>query len=53
MEHIIIGAIANSLAVTKDLLDEGVIKETLQKITAFFSVRMGRKERGDFYSMIL
>ena len=53
VEHIVIGTIADQLAITEDLLNEGVIEVALQKITALFSVRMGRKEHGNFHSMIL
>jgi hypothetical protein len=52
VEHIVIGTIADPLAITEDLFNESVIEVALQKITALFSVRMGRKERGNFHSMI-
>ena len=52
VEHIVIGTIADPLAVAEELLNEGVIEVALQIITALFVVRMGRKERGNFHSMI-
>ncbi|MBQ3193353.1 MAG: hypothetical protein IJB59_07275 [Oscillospiraceae bacterium] len=52
MEHIVIGTITGPLTVTEDLFNEGVIKELFKKIAAFLIVRIGRKERGYFYSVI-
>ena len=52
VEHIVIGSITGSLSVAENLFNEGVIKESLNKIAAFLSVRMGLKECGNFYSMV-
>ena len=52
MEHIVIGTITGPLTVAEDLFDEGIVKETLNKIAAFLCVRMGREECGNFYSVI-
>ena len=52
MEHIVIGSITGSLSVAENLFNEGVIKESLNKIAAFLSVRVGLKECGNFYSVV-
>ena len=44
--------ITGSLSVAENLFNEGVIKESLNKIAAFLSVRMGLKECGNFYSVV-
>lgn len=53
MEHIIVGPVAYPLAVAEDLLDEGVVEESLQIMTALSAVRVVSKKRGNFYSMVL
>ena len=52
MEHIVVGSITGSLSVAENLFNESVIKESLNKIAAFLSVRMGLKECGNFYSVV-
>ena len=52
VKHIVVGAVAYPLSAAKDMLIEGVVEKALYKITAFFFVRMGRKERGNFFSVI-
>lgn len=53
MEHIVIGTITCPLTVAEDLFNEGVLEELFNKIAAFLIVRIGRKERGNFYLAIM
>lgn len=52
VEHIVIGTITGSLAVTENLLDEGVVEEIFNKIAAFLIIRIGCKECGNFYAVV-
>lgn len=52
MEQIVIGPVSHPLPVAEDLLDEGVVEESLKVIAAFLVIRVGCKKCGNFYSMI-
>ena len=52
MEDIGVGTIADSFTVAQNLFDEGVVKETPNKIAAFLPIRMVGKECGNFYSVV-
>ena len=53
MEHIVIGAVAHTLTAFQNLLNKGIIKEALNKIAAFFFIRLGCKECGNFHAMAI
>ena len=51
-EQIVIGTIADALAVIEDVFDVGVVKESLNEIAALSSVHVGLKKRGNLFSVV-
>ena len=52
MQHIVPCTVACPLIVFKNFFNQGIIKESLDKIAALFVVRVSGKERSDFSSVV-
>ena len=53
MQHVIVSPIPDTLAVGKDLLNEGIVKIPLNKIAAILPVRVDSEVRGNSQPVIV